>query len=125
MLILDTHVFLWWMAGGQRLLPDSRDAISRPDNACFVSAVVAWEIAIKVALGKMPAPPESVAEGARLSGFRELDISFRHAEEAGALPLHHADPFDRMLVAQARTEDLTLVTADRNLAAYDVPILWA
>jgi len=96
MLILDTHVFLWWMAGGQRLLPDSRDAISRPD-----------------------------AEGARLSGFRELDISFRHAEEAGALPLHHADPFDRMLVAQARTEGLTLVTADRNLAAYDVPILWA
>jgi len=125
MLLLDTHVFLWWMAGGHRLQHDAGDAIARPENACFVSAVVAWEIAIKAALVKMPAPPESVAEGARLSGFRELDISFRHAEEAGTLPPHHADPFDRMLVAQARTEGLTLVTVDRKLAAYDVPILWA
>lgn len=88
----------------------------------LVSAVSVWEIEIKRALDRIRAP-EDVAGLVDESGFERLAITFEHAREAGGLPLHHADPFDRMLVAQARVEGLTLATADRNVARYDVPVL--
>ncbi len=89
----------------------------------FVSAASAWEAGIKQALGRLTLPAP-FAVGVDASGFQRLPIAFEHAAEAAALPPHHGDPFDRMLVAQARLEGLTLVSHDRLLAAYDVPILW-
>jgi PIN domain nuclease of toxin-antitoxin system len=89
----------------------------------FVSAASAWEVAIKQAIGRLTLP-EPFAVGIDASGFQRLPVGFEHAAEAASLPLHHTDPFDRMLVAQARLEGLTLVTHDRALAAYDVPVLW-
>jgi PIN domain nuclease of toxin-antitoxin system len=89
----------------------------------YVSAVSVWEIAIKRASGKLRVP-EDLLEKVADAGFGELDISFEHATLAGALPPHHGDPFDRMLIAQAQIEGLTLVTNDPRIAAYEVPVLW-
>ena len=90
----------------------------------FVSVASAWEAAIKASLGRLELP-DTVEAGVLASGFEKLLISFSHAEQAASLPHHHRDPFDRMLVAQAKAEGLTLVTHDRLLAPYDVEILWA
>ena len=120
-LLLDTHVFLWWQANDDRLSEPVRSAVAEAD-VVFVSAASAWEIAIKVALGRLRIPG-SVAEGVAESGFERLPVGFAHAELAGALPAHHRDPFDRMLVAQAVVEDLVLVSADDRIAAYDVKLL--
>lgn len=122
-LLLDTHVFLWWRADSRRLGRAARQAIADAE-AVFVSAATAWEAAIKVAIGRLRIP-ESVEAGVVDSAFEKLPISFSHAEAAAALPPHHSDPFDRMLVAQARCEGLVLVTHDRHLQPYDVHILWA
>lgn len=121
-LLLDTHVVLWWRAN-QDVSAEAREAIGSASLA-FVSLASAWEIAIKIGSGKLrlPAPFE---EGVRASGFTPLSITFAHTEAVARLPHHHGDPFDRMLVAQARVEGLTLVTRDRRLADYGVPILWA
>lgn len=102
--------------------PDARKAIADSDGA-FVSAASAWEVAIKIALGKLriPGPFAAAVEASR---FGELAISFRHATLAGALPAHHSDPFDRMLVAQAMSENLTLVTHDRAFSPYGVAVIW-
>jgi PIN domain nuclease of toxin-antitoxin system len=121
-LLLDTHVFLWWRTKNRRLQKAARDAIAEADLV-FVSAATAWEAAIKLALGRLTLP-EPIAAGVDASGFSRLSIGFSHAELAASLPAHHADPFDRMLVAQATLEDLTLVTHDVQLKPYDVPILW-
>ena len=121
-LLLDTHVFLWWRANDPILQGAARSAIAGAD-VVFVSAATAWEAAIKASLGRLDLP-DTVESGVEDSGFEKLQISFSHAEAAAALPSHHGDPFDRMLVAQAVSEDLTLVTHDRKLEAYEVPILW-
>ncbi len=121
-LLLDTHVFLWWRANDPILPRAARSAIADAD-VVFVSAATAWEAAIKASLGRLDLP-DTVESGVEDSGFEKLKISFFHAEAAAALPPHHADPFDRMLVAQAVSESLTLVTHDRKLDAYEVPILW-
>ena len=121
-LLLDTHVFLWWRANSPRLEHAARQAIADAE-VVFVSAATAWEAAIKVALGRLRIP-ESIEAGVVDSGFAKLPISFAHAEAAASLPSLHTDPFDRMLVAQARSEGLVLVTHDRRLRGYDVPILW-
>jgi len=115
--LLDTHVLLWWLANDARLSPSARRIISDPTNRVFVSAASAWEISIKRALGKLQAPPDLEAAAAQ-SHLETLPISLKHAAAAGALPAHHADPFDRMLVAQAQLEGMTLLTHDRRLAAY-------
>jgi PIN domain nuclease of toxin-antitoxin system len=120
-LLLDTHVLLWWADDDARLGTTARAAILGAGPSVFVSAVTVWEIAIKQALGRLSAP--DVGELLREQGFRELALSVQHATEAGALPLVHRDPFDRALVAQARREQLTLVTADHDLRSYDVQIL--
>jgi len=121
-LLLDTHVFLWWRANSSKLGEEARERIAGADVA-FVSAATAWEIAIKRALGRLEIP-DTVESGVVASGFEQLPITFGHAEAVGTLPLHHGDPFDRLLVAQAKAERLVLVTHDRRLAEYDVPILW-
>ena len=122
-LLLDTHVFLWWRADSRQLKTATRGAIASADLV-FVSAATAWEAGIKVALGRLRIP-EAIAVGMADSGFEELPITVAHAEAAAALPPLHPDPFDRMLVAQARLEHLTLVTHDEQLRGYAVDLLWA
>ncbi len=121
-LLLDTHVFLWWRSEPSRLVSHVRDTIATADLV-FVSVASAWEAAIKVSLGRLELP-DTIEAGVLASGFEKLLITFSHTEHAASLPLHHRDPFDRMLVAQARAEGLTLVTHDRLLEPYDVEILW-
>ena len=121
-LLLDTHVFLWWRADDPLLQKSARSAIADAD-VVFVSAATAWEAAIKASLGRLKLP-DTVTSGVDDSGFEKLPVTFPHAEAAAALPKHHHDPFDRILVAQAAVENLTFVTHDRTLKAYDVPILW-
>lgn len=121
-LLLDTHVFLWWRANDPKLTESVRSAVSAADLV-FVSVASAWEAAIKVALGKLDLP-DTIEAGVIESGFEKLLITFVHAEAAARLPPHHSDPFDRMLIAQAQAEGLTLVTHDRRIEAYQVPILW-
>ncbi len=121
-LLLDTHVVLWWRANEAKLGVEARRSIADA-GIVLVSAASAWEVAIKVALGKLRIPGPFV-EAVEASRFTQLPISFRHAEAAGGLPPHHADPFDRMLIAQAMTEGLTLVTHDRAFADYGIPVVW-
>lgn len=121
-LLLDTHVVLWWQEDAPGLRDDVRTAIASAE-VVYVSAVSTWEVEIKRALGKLtiPAPFSDVVS---LNDFAELPITMRHASATAALPLHHRDPFDRMLVAQALVEGCTLVTLDRMLAVYGVSILF-
>ena len=123
-LLLDTHIALWAFASPKLLKPEIRAAIADPRNTVVVSAISVWEVEIKRALGKLDAP-EGFAALCIERGFDALDITFRHAEVAGALPPHHSDPFDRMLIAQAIAEDLELVTKDRAMSAYDVRVVAA
>jgi PIN domain nuclease of toxin-antitoxin system len=116
-LLLDTHVLLWLMAGSQRLKPKTRALIDSASEV-YVSSVSIWEIAIKYRVGKIEEDPEEIVERLEEAGLRELPVLTRHAVAAGKLPLLHRDPFDRLLVAQAITEPLRLLTADPQLAAY-------
>ncbi len=115
--LLDTHIVLWDFADDIRLSQAARQIVSDPENEVYVSAASAWEAAIKKALGKLDMR-QDFEKVAMDSGFVSLDITLKHAAAAGALPRHHDDPFDRMLIAQAMIEKLTLLTADRRLAAY-------
>jgi len=121
-LLLDTHVVLWWLSGDRRLGRPVRSSIEQQADQVLVRAASAWELAVKRALGKLEPPARWHQEIIEV-GFEPLAITFDHAREAGELPRHHADPFDRMLVAQARLEALTLVSADPNIARYDVAVL--
>jgi PIN domain nuclease of toxin-antitoxin system len=122
-LLLDTHVFLWWKLDDQRLKVGVRDAIARADIV-FVSAASAWEAAIKARLGKLELTVD-FAEGVKDSGFERLAIGFQHAAETRTLPDHHRDPFDRMLIAQARVERLVVVTHDPLFEPYGLDLLRA
>ena len=121
-LLLDTHVVLWWRLDSRRLRAEARRAIESADRV-VVSAVSAWEIAIKVGLGRLDLK-DPLALMIEQSGFDQLPLTFQHAERVQTLPHHHGDPFDRMLVAQAQVEHLTLVSHDRTLASYAVPVIW-
>lgn len=120
-LLLDTHVFLWWASKSPELRREARAAIAESEHAA-VSAAVSWEISIKRSLGKLEAPLD-VGKQLERHRFAPLPISIEHASRAGELPLHHRDPFDRMLVAQAEIEGLTIVTRDPRIGAYGVPTL--
>lgn len=125
-LLLDTHVWLWWMLGSSRLTEATRDLVLHPDATVYFSAASAWEIAIKYALGKLPlpaAPAAYIPARAKGGDFRVIDVRMEHGLVAGDLPRHHDDPFDRLLVAQAITEGFKLVTADRRLAMYQVDLV--
>jgi PIN domain nuclease of toxin-antitoxin system len=122
-LLLDTQAMLWAVGAPTRLRPATRAAIEDPESDVVVSAVSVWEAAIKRALGKLEVAPldlRAELDGAR---FSPLPVTWEHGLAAGALPRHHGDPFDRMLIAQAQLEGLTLVTSDHELAAYDVALL--
>ncbi len=118
-LLLDTHALLWWLADDPALTREAKSAVADPASAVFVSAATAWEIAIKQALGKLEAPND-LENQIQLNGFEPLSITITHAYSAGTLPRHHDDPFDRMLVAQALVEGLTIVTRDPRLERYGV-----
>jgi PIN domain nuclease of toxin-antitoxin system len=122
-LLLDTHALLWSVGDEDRLSPAVHEVLSAGAVPAYVSAASIWEIAIKRASGKLDAP-ENLLDKVAEARFIELSISFEHAIRTGALPPHHGDPFDRMLVAQAQSQALTLVTHDERIAAYDVPVLW-
>lgn len=122
--LLDTHALLWAL-GQPRKLPARVSRVLRdPDTDVFVSAASSWEIAIKSALGKLEADLEDVLRECEAIGFAELPIRFRHTTRIAELPGHRRDPFDRMLVAQALEEGLTLISGDPALAAYGIPTLW-
>ncbi len=127
-ILLDTHVWLWLNGDPERLNDEARRALADPDNDLFLSAASTWEIAIKHAAGRLelPAPPaQFIPTRLAENNARPLAIQHGHTLAAAELPLHHRDPFDRMLVAQARQEDLQLATGDERLRAYDAPILWS
>jgi len=116
-LLLDTHVFLWAVTANRRLKLSTRELLSRAD-AVYVSAASIWEIAIKARLGKIEADTSFLVDAIDGSGFQELPVSAHHAAAVAKLPLHHSDPFDRLLLAQAFSEPLRFVTADSMLAVY-------
>jgi len=117
--LLDTHVLLWWLADDPILSPAHRAVIAEPDNELFVSSISVAEVAIKASLGKLQAPT-GLDEAVRAVGFRELPFTAVHAEALRELPWRHRDPFDRMLVAQAITERLDLLTIDMRMRDYPV-----
>lgn len=121
-LLLDTHILLWWLAGDPALPERAAEAIADPETAVVVSAATAWEIAIKRAAGRLEAP-DDLLDALAANNFDTLAITAGHALDAGSLPTHHADPFDRMLIAQARAEHLSLVSVDDRFSDYDVELL--
>ena len=121
-LLLDTHIFLWAVAGSPLLKPPVRRLIEAADEV-YVSAASIWEVAIKARLGKIDADPLKLAAAIEASGFMELPVSATHAAGVAQLEPHHADPFDRLLVAQALAEPLKLVTVDEVLAKYSDVVL--
>jgi PIN domain nuclease of toxin-antitoxin system len=127
-LLLDSHAFLWWVFADPKLSRRARTAIEDDvENQVFVSAASAWEIATKYRIGKLPdaaVVAGNVAATIAEEGFNELSVSVRHAERAGSLVGHHQDPFDRMLMAQAMLDDLSLVSNERAFDVYGVKRLW-
>ncbi|MEO5330161.1 MAG: type II toxin-antitoxin system VapC family toxin [Magnetococcus sp. THC-1_WYH] len=121
--LLDTHILLWGVSNVYRLSPQVRQVLASPDNDVFVSVVTAWEISIKLRLGKLSSPLGLEQEIIRC-GFSPLLLTFSHAEAVAELPLIHRDPFDRMLIVQAQLDGLILVTADSAFKAYDVDLLF-
>ena len=117
--LLDTHVFLWWLEDNKRLNEQVKSIIENGENEIFVSAVTSWEISIKKSIGKLEAPDDidAIVEKER---FCKLPISLHHGEVAGQLPNYHKDPFDRMLIAQAQVEGLSIITADSIFSDYKV-----
>lgn len=122
--LLDTHTLLWWLDDNPTLSRKAKQVISLEKNLIYVSAVSAWEIAIKKSLGKLEAP-ENLEEVIELNNFIALPISILHALNISKLPHHHDDPFDRLLIAQAKREKLTLITRDANIIKYDVAVIEA
>ncbi|HEY3697534.1 type II toxin-antitoxin system VapC family toxin [Phenylobacterium sp.] len=123
-MLLDTHVLLWSFAEPERLGTEAAEAFRSLVTATVVSAASLWEIAIKRAAGRLAAP-DDFPDIVRTIGHEILPIRAEHAWRAGALPPHHRDPFDRLLVAQAEVENLTLMTHDRALAPYGIKVIWA
>ncbi|HMC77409.1 MAG TPA: type II toxin-antitoxin system VapC family toxin [Vicinamibacterales bacterium] len=123
--LLDTHAFLWWVTDDRRLTKRARRTIG--GTPCLLSVASCWEMAIKVSLGKLTVPgpvDRFVQEQLEVNGFNLLPIALEHTGRVAALPFHHRDPFDRLLAAQALTEDLSLVSADPVFRRYGVTRLW-
>ena len=126
-LLLDTHALLWWLFGDPKFSSKARTVIEKSDQRVWVSSASAWEIATKVRIGKLPEigdVAEKLPAYLRRERFEALPISLDHALAAGTLPGPHKDPFDRMLIAQARIEKLRVVSIDSAFKQYGVPVLW-
>ena len=126
-LLIDTQCWLWWFAEPDRLQEATITQIVDETNELWFSVASVWEMGIKVGLGKLPLPEpidRYLASRIKQLGARSLEIRADHALQAGGLPLHHRDPFDRMLIAQAQVEGMTIVTSDRMFDRYEVEILW-
>ncbi len=121
-ILLDTHILLWALIEPEKLVAQARHLIEDGVNEIYVSPAAAWEIEIKCRLGKLEAPDDLESQ-CRAARFIELPIRIAHVAELRRLPLHHADPFDRILIAQARAEQLQLMSRDRKMAAYEVRLL--
>ncbi len=121
-ILLDTHILLWWLADDEHLPARAAATIADPDTEVVVSAASTWEISIKQAAGRLDAP-EDLLDAVVANDFGTLAITADHAIAAGRLPPHHADPFDRMLIAQAGIEGFTLVSVDRRFSDYEVELL--
>lgn len=126
-LLLDTHTFLWWASGDERLSGHARAAIETAGAEVYLSVASIWEATIKWQLGKLPLPehpsrylPEQLAKG----DVAPLDIRMHHLLQIASLPNHHADPFDRIIIAQSSLEDLVIVTRDEHICRYEVKTLW-
>lgn len=117
--LIDTHIFLWWLSNDKKLKDSFRQIIEDPKNHIYVSVVSGWEISIKNRKGKLPLKT-TLAECFKVAGFEVLNISFEHVLSLNKLPLYHQDPFDRMLVAQAKAEKLKLITDDTKIKKYSV-----
>jgi PIN domain nuclease of toxin-antitoxin system len=125
-LLLDTHVFLWWISEDARLPVRARSQIASARNDVFLSAVSAWEIVAKAAPGRLelPEPPQRFIPAQLMSnGFEPLPLSLTHALAVAQLPDHHRDPFDRLLVAQAIVESIPIVTSDKTIARYPIKVV--
>lgn len=118
-LLLDTHILLWWLGDSPKLSKRSREQIANPEHLIYVSVATAWEISIKRALGKLSAPND-LEDALQSNGFETLPIKLDHALLAGALPRHHDDPFDRLIIAQSKLEHFTLLTQDKHFTLYDI-----
>jgi PIN domain nuclease of toxin-antitoxin system len=123
-LLLDTHALLWWLDDNPSLSKKAKRSIADGTNSVFVSAAVIWEIEIKNALGKLKIP-SNFREVLRQQTFEMLPVTVEHAHAVGDLPAHHRDPFDRMVIAQARVEGFTVVTRDSIFGRYKIPIIQA
>jgi PIN domain nuclease of toxin-antitoxin system len=121
--LIDTHALLWWLSGDRRLPRASRQRIAHPDNRVLASAVSAWEVAIKIALGKLEAPGDLVGT-VEESGLTWIPIEPREAYAAGGLPLHHRDPFDRLIIAQSLDRSLTIISDNGVFDRYGVRRVW-
>ena len=122
--LLDTHTLLWWLSENLLLSTQAKKIISTPQNLIFVSAVSAWEISIKKAIGKLEAP-DDLEQAIAYNNFTPLEITIRDGILAGQLPNHHNDPFDRMLIAQAMNNNLTIITKDSQILQYQVKTILA
>ena len=125
--LIDTHVFLWWNTEDAQLSPRARKIISDGKNEIFLSAASAWEIAIKASRGRLVLPEEPalyVASRMSLHRIQSLPIQVSHALRVYDLPLHHADPFDRLLVAQCQMESMPLITKDEEIRKYELETIW-
>jgi PIN domain nuclease of toxin-antitoxin system len=121
-LLLDSHAFLWWLAEDPKLGARVRQVVADPSSTVYVSAATIWELSVKAARGKLDLDGADLVEEIEDNDFIELPVTARHALAAAYLPRHHEDPFDRMLIAQAQIEGLTMVTRDLALRAYGVSI---
>ncbi|MBA3564140.1 MAG: type II toxin-antitoxin system VapC family toxin [Gammaproteobacteria bacterium] len=122
-ILLDTHIWIWWMAGEEHVPRRARNLIRDVGNSIFISAATIWEIAIKAAMRRIEVDPAAAHAVIQQSGFKELQVTGEHAVHVSQLPLHHGDPFDRMLVAQSLVEPMRLLTHDKALARYGETIL--
>jgi PIN domain nuclease of toxin-antitoxin system len=117
-LLLDTHALLWWLADDKLLGRQARELVEDPGNDILISVVSLWEIAVKTRIGKLQADIKEITDAVQQEGFALLDIGIAHLRTLGALPMHHRDPFDHLLIAQAIAEDATFMSEDRNAARY-------
>ncbi|AFY84680.1 type II toxin-antitoxin system VapC family toxin [Oscillatoria acuminata] len=124
--LLDTHTFIWWDSQPEQLSSDMVEFLTKPDTEKFVSVISLWEIQIKSQLGKLTLnqPLENIYQSQSQNFISFLGVTPSHIFKVGVLPFHHKDPFDRLLIAQAMTEGLTIVTRDKIFNLYEVPLLW-